>query len=1540
MNYEVEKKDINEFIVKYVCKIFDEDNIENVFKLSLDELKNKINSLSKENILNLFFLFRDHYVEGNLELDKFSGKIAFTFLSIDFVELFGNMSRQNFIDMVKNFCIEENFLEYYDFDDDTRYLSDSDKGQMVGIFSAYDSSRDFFSNCSEDTISELSDELLILYLSEREVSDEFITMALSDRNIDINSVNGYALVNLLNYYSLRNPGLCKDISSKIFDDKNLFDSIKDKNIYNLIFKNLDKSKDVFEYMISNEDLIRYTSEFYTPNEVKAIIEPGIVNNPKYVKWFYEFFDIAPEELFEYLISDNEDINYTYVCFKLSTNPSNQLFSIFDNFSDEEKLNKIVKVYKTIAKDPELINDDCVHLAYEKLTEMVKNNKNIILKASDEDIKYFIANSFFWLKPNEDMTEILEFLRNKGLEFYKDIQKYKILDRSSRDFFSFFQLVFDEKMIEMIDDEEYILSILSISPETLAGKYEYLITTDIINKVSKFPSFNYLTLSSKTFYNILKNRIDDLPRNEKFVFAVEDAIKKPVTEENKLLLLKLKDVSDDDIRRLVLYYDFLGNDDEFAIRAIKSDPRYLFHVDKRFRTLDIARTLNFKSFTISSQMSEEELEFLYELINSGVLKLDDSLFNNLNYLYKDFYTKINPSILSDFLSNDLSHTASKYGYNKTSPIMNYISDELYGYISVFGFNGISTFIPSTYKIFFNRNGATDEIKNFLANNPVVAHDLINNSLMHVDEILDNPTSKLFEMFTPFILKEYSIDEKKLDYCLNLFEYKLLFNLGNENIVKFLKSPIDDCEKIFELIKVRSTTANKFSDVILDTLLQAEFTLKNKYEVDVFPNMCNLIAQISVENLRAWYRTEYDDEYTSMIDKNLSKMCTILNINLGTLKKAVLCAIDDLNPLSEICDAYVTKLRENYRANNTDFASRIGFEFKYDNESLIRVLIPLILQDGYKESFCILGHPEKSIYIPSFRYDELLKIIPDLTLEEFDIIYDIIYRNNGQKVKEIDKKKLSVARKYLKSLASEIAAQITSLHKSTYLKDVKKIYNIELSSIDYLDIICNLDIEVYLEQVYSDKEVYNHLMNTFNKFYLGQIPKQIEVFCRAELGLSLLGGINNIGTFILKYHNILQNKKSNCKKNTGYEPKIDEIKFNFSEIVNLINDNNSLKKELALLMGNDEYTDFVNEAKPNKNRRNRNQADQKLVPLFNFLYSVECITVPSKDEVIKSKKSNKKINIIVGNRTNTANLCHGERTGACMRLNGVGEGLFLMCLTNENWFHIRFEDPETHEYISRVSGFRNGNTLYLNQLRESGDKLKYSNEDLQEFIKIYADSVIEETKDSEYPIKNVFINVDYAMKSYNDKVHNLGEDKVSKYYTLGSYSQYGMRDSSFIWTDVTKKAYLLSTTDTGKKSELGFAEIKSGPDKAIKYKQTRDKIYCLDNNDINTSIRNIVCDKKYLIEKINQVNAFMELFSGKNYKYDISKIIENDTAIKDGFVGPDWYVYIDNDNNIIYRYMEYEIKDEQITVYHDSQRALEELNEYKEILERRYNNNMHY
>ena len=172
------------------------------------------------------------------------------------------------------------------------------------------------------------------------------------------------------------------------------------------------------------------------------------------------------------------------------------------------------------------------------------------------------------------------------------------------------------------------------------------------------------------------------------------------------------------------------------------------------------------------------------------------------------------------------------------------------------------------------------------------------------------------------------------------------------------------------------------------------------------------------------------------------------------------------------------------------------------------------------------------------------------------------------------------------------------------------------------------------------------------------------------------------------------------------------------------------------------------------------------LVSFMYGKKCFSIPTMNKNI-DLSNGKKIQVVLGNATNMMNLTYGERTSSCMRKGRAFNNLFEYCATNENGFHIRFVNPETGKFVSRVSGIRNGNTVFLNELRVSLDD-EYSNADLYESIKNVAQSLIQMSRNSQFHIDNVLITSDYALEEYKGENQELNLSVDNKKIVLRNLS----------------------------------------------------------------------------------------------------------------------------------------------------------------------------
>ena len=424
----------------------------------------------------------------------------------------------------------------------------------------------------------------------------------------------------------------------------------------------------------------------------------------------------------------------------------------------------------------------------------------------------------------------------------------------------------------------------------------------------------------------------------------------------------------------------------------------------------------------------------------------------------------------------------------------------------------------------------------------------------------------------------------------------------------------------------------------------------------------------------------------------------------------------------------------------------------------------------------------------------------------------------------------------------------------LSNSKKRYAVPQSSRNIASIIAELDLKSIKETIISNPELYEEMKTFLEVKKLHDTP---EFIAQAMKDLSLPIGLDSttIAGFV-SYYDLIRKEFEKEKKDISNISFIDIVKKGekyggvapvFKEILT--------PEDARLIKENDGISAT---AKTKNNERLIESVDQTVKN-----YRRKEVTVPTFDENVKI--GDKEVNIVVGNFTDHTNLTHGERTGSCMRIGGVGEKLYYFALNDENGFHIRFEDPETNEYISRVTGFRNGNTVFLNQLRESCSE-QYENEDVIEACKKSTQMLIEKSKNSACPIENVVITSGYAMKNYQDQVIDLDIDSA----------QNGLPT---FYSDIKKEGIVLATTATEEK----LKPINFDKSYVPTYETQRGKI-----------IRGKNIDKTK--ELIKRVAAIKKLTEG--HSYDEIGEFEFDTGIIYGVVNDDWYVYIDDEKNIVY------------------------------------------
>lgn len=262
-----------------------------------------------------------------------------------------------------------------------------------------------------------------------------------------------------------------------------------------------------------------------------------------------------------------------------------------------------------------------------------------------------------------------------------------------------------------------------------------------------------------------------------------------------------------------------------------------------------------------------------------------------------------------------------------------------------------------------------------------------------------------------------------------------------------------------------------------------------------------------------------------------------------------------------------------------------------------------------------------------------------------------------------------------------------------------------------------------------------------------------------------------------------------------------------------------------------------------------------------------------------------------------LLAGINTSACFRIDGNDNDFLHYCALDKNGFVIKITDSFGN-FIGRAAGFRNGNGVYINQLRTiydeggCGYEGNYENEKLEiieTFKKACADIVetSQKNNDEQNKIDFVVVTQSYALSHTESNVDRAVTDKI------GSDP---MDTESEDWNDFANNTDNLQevddpsdtfSTDYGDYSLICMAYSKSGKlkvrdikpkDVEAVYDRPRNKIIVTEKPDAN------------VVNKINKINAI----NSYNNTTDFESISIPKGAIT--FVGDNWYIVFGNGNII--------------------------------------------
>lgn len=681
---------------------------------------------------------------------------------------------------------------------------------------------------------------------------------------------------------------------------------------------------------------------------------------------------------------------------------------------------------------------------------------------------------------------------------------------------------------------------------------------------------------------------------------------------------------------------------------------------------------------------------------------------------------------------------------------------------------------------------------------------------------------------YLAKRYQIENRdNLITFLNKFSMDGVRFLTNSNVVGLINMPKEQFDQMMSLFTPETTNLTmKEVNEIANAFIQRQFRLQRPDDYNIFSKFETLLQNktkenvLEVVNLLQKINTVVDassmvgnvamnDFVTSLFDHDsaaMDKLHTITNAYIAKQRELFSAAnmgrmIDSLNIYKRYNRTYMKKAYFIYNPNY--YAIRRDFHTARDN-------LPL----DYEES-ALLNDAERLDAIINFKQNPAsVQMTPVLKhdLRIIDTILDKMY----------DQGMLTLA---------------------TVPEDAKYDYIVpEIENESILSILANISPKQLQANILSNPETFSRLQGFLKKYKLvgwGDVFDPIE--SSIDLGCDTL----TIASLI------------------SYFDKIDKItnkKGNLTDVLDFSNAYASSSNKYPLLLGKENYDLIVSNPGPNKSSAPKETRLGQVPGFIRKMYQRNGVPVPNGTKTIDLGE-NKSLRVTVGDIYNPMNMTLGERTGACLRISGAFRDLFEYCLTDDNGFHITITNPVTGAFVSRVSCIRNGNTIFLNELRHSVDP-EYSDEELIKCIREISKMFVESTRDDPHPIENVVVSNDYAMS--DEEQEDLGIEDPSTAFTGLNFN-------------ITSHGHILYTASEDHKTLLPY---KFGPEHASMYAPHNTTVRFTSGEKAKEAIL-----QTYLIDRILQGEELSDI--------NLSNISNN---INQCIYGYGWVVYVDENGEI--------------------------------------------
>lgn len=727
---------------------------------------------------------------------------------------------------------------------------------------------------------------------------------------------------------------------------------------------------------------------------------------------------------------------------------------------------------------------------------------------------------------------------------------------------------------------------------------------------------------------------------------------------------------------------------------------------------------------------------------------------------------------------------------------------------------------------------------------------------------------YNLIKQYYAKKYSLNINHLDLMCTKFGPRIIRYFDAENIHQLVNLSDFEFQMFMELFPNTKISLDDISN-IYDSVMQYKFSKENVKVVNIFADIMH-----SLEDNDNIYIQRLEDLYTVLNDKFYSKFegtyLHLINEFKSNPKQFLLTIVSNIqNKTSQrdicidilhfITNYYIATQREMYRTK-CNMGNDLNLPYDLEENALEKGLIHI----------CLNSSRERTLI-----REELTKKGLSLELAERCILYYLSKKDKSSKLNDVEVRLLNGNRimfsleetKEIKQHLRELSLICKEYVKTTPYRDsyiysldfqclIERIYRVPEDMPDIYQLLSGINVSA-LKHTLENPNAYQSLLQTMHKHKIHLIPKGFSELLESQY-IEIDGNYSNLSSFISYYDKIYETEKARLDSQGKLSSTVMLNPVNifvYGEVYSSVSNVYSqilTSKDARLIKANPKPNAAV---RKNIGNTRLNEAVERTKDNFRRMK----VTIPGFAENV-TLSDGKEMYVVAGNFTNPSNITHGERTGACMRIGGVGETLFQFCLKNNNGFHIRFENPTTGEYISRVSGFRNGNTVFLNELRDSCNSNDYSNADVVEACRKAAELLIEKSKDSTCPIENVVVHTAYALAHGLYERTDLGVLNIK----VGLPTFY---------SDVSGTAHVLATT----------AEDKTFV--PINFDKTQVPIYLPAREKAKEST-----ELKEIVDMINRVTGVKHLLAGQPLE-TIEPVITDGQFIY-GIASQDWYIYIDN------------------------------------------------